>query len=146
MRLPSPNVFNIILIGMVILQLILPIPSFKIPSQLIISIILMVFGLALNIWASRFLSKNKTSRNFGAVPNKLVNDGPFGFSRNPIYLGGVAFSLGVSFWFGSYIVLFFVFLLFISLNWYYIPLEENSLKKTFGEEYVHYMNNVRRWI
>jgi protein-S-isoprenylcysteine O-methyltransferase Ste14 len=146
MQLPSPNIFNILLIITIILHFIIPTPKFSIPFQETISLLQILCGLSLNLWANIHLRKNKTTTEFGETPIKLVIDGPFSFSRNPLYLGAIVLVTGISVWFGSYLILSMAIMMFIVLNWVYIPLEEAFLLDLFGEEYISYQKQVNRWL
>jgi len=73
-------------------------------------------------------------------------EGPFKFSRNPMYIGLVNVSLGVSLLFGTVIFLLAPILLFLTLNFYNIPYEEKKMEKIFGKEYLEYKKKVRRWL
>jgi protein-S-isoprenylcysteine O-methyltransferase Ste14 len=76
----------------------------------------------------------------------LITSGPYRFSRNPLYLGGNVFIFfGSALLFGSPIALFMtaIHLPFMDL---FIRREEKQLEKDFGEEWVRYKKQVRRWI
>jgi protein-S-isoprenylcysteine O-methyltransferase Ste14 len=55
-------------------------------------------------------------------------------------------SLGIALFLGSLITFVFPILLFIILEGYYIPKEEEALNKAFGETYEDYKHRVRRWV
>ena len=76
----------------------------------------------------------------------MITDGPFRYSRNPVYLGmfvlltAWAVSLGsASPWLG---VLFFI--PFIHFGWV-LP-EEAQMEREVGAEYLEYKKRVRRWL
>ena len=87
-----------------------------------------------------------TTIDFYEAPNRLVTDGPFHISRNPIYLSGVILSLGVAILLGSLITFVFPIALLVILDRYYVPFEEKRLEETFGTQYLEYKQRVRRWI
>ncbi|NIN35600.1 MAG: hypothetical protein GTO60_11145, partial [Gammaproteobacteria bacterium] len=66
-----------------------------------LGLIFILFGVVLNVWSSRLLKKKGTAIDFYEAPNRLVTDGPFRISRNPIYLSGVILSLGIAILLGS---------------------------------------------
>jgi protein-S-isoprenylcysteine O-methyltransferase Ste14 len=77
---------------------------------------------------------------------RLVADGVFRFSRNPMYLGLLLLLIGWAIWLGSaspWLVppLFVIILTFVQI----IP-EEQALSRNFGEQYVSYRESVARWI
>jgi len=72
--------------------------------------------------------------------------GAYRFSRNPMYLGGSAFFLGIGLMVGSLWVLAAYLPLGLYLSLYVIPREEDYMERVFGEEYSAYCRSVRRWL
>ena len=103
-------------------------------------------GIALNHCAVGQLRKMLTSVEFDEIPTRLVTDGPFRISRNPIYLGGVIVLLGIAILLGSLITFVFPVILFLVLDRIYIPLEESQMEEIFGADYIEYKQAVRRWV
>ncbi len=94
--------------------------------------ILTVFGLMYRLWASGYITKNRS----------MASGGPYLLSRHPLYFGSFLMGLGFSLMCGK-IILLFVFIVFFLIS--YFPLmkdEEKKLIEIFGEEYLNYMNNV----
>ncbi|MBX3052870.1 MAG: isoprenylcysteine carboxylmethyltransferase family protein [Caldilineaceae bacterium] len=81
-----------------------------------------------------------------AVSQKLVTDGLFRFSRNPIYAGMALSLLGAALYFGD-LSPFVVAPLFVWViqNQFIVP-EERLLEETFGDAYREYKSHVRRWL
>jgi protein-S-isoprenylcysteine O-methyltransferase Ste14 len=75
----------------------------------------------------------------------IVTDGPFRFTRNPLYLGNVLFYLGFAMIFNSAWLLALFFPLLLVLQWGIIQREERYLEAKFGDAYVAYKARVRRW-
>ncbi len=76
----------------------------------------------------------------------IVSSGPYGFSRNPIYL---AFSLlqgGIALWVNSFWVAATLAGGFALMSLVVIPREEHYLEARFPSEYSSYRASVRRWI
>ena len=76
----------------------------------------------------------------------LVVRGPFRFTRNPMYLGLVIFTLGMALGVGSLPMFAVPLLVFVTANWAHIPFEEAKMRRQFGTAFDHYMRQVRRWI
>lgn len=89
-----------------------------------------------NSWRIGIDEKNKT---------KLVTSGFFSISRNPIFLGIMIANVGLFMVIPNAFTLLIVSLSTISINTQ-IRLEEEFLQRQFGNEYVEYMEKVRRWI
>jgi len=76
---------------------------------------------------------------------KLVRNGVFRISRNPIFLGVMTTLLGLFFVIPNAIT-FMTFVLGVVLINMQVRLEEEYLKTTHGDEYISYIQRVRRWI
>ena len=76
---------------------------------------------------------------------KLVTNGIYNFTRNPMYLGMLlfllAFGLKLGNAFNTLVAAGFV----SYLNHFQIKPEEEALKKQFGQEYTIYCKLTRRW-
>ena len=87
----------------------------------------------------------------GSIPTSepteaIVVRGPYAWSRNPIYLSMVALQVGVGIWANS---TWFLGLAAVSaglLWWGVISREERYLERKFGQAYLAYKANVRRWL
>lgn len=80
------------------------------------------------------------------TPRNLVTSGLFRFSRNPMYLGFLLHLLGVALLVNLWPALLAPLAFFAIANLYYIPYEERAAIDSFGDAYITYCNNVRRWI
>ena len=78
--------------------------------------------------------------------SKLVTDGFFKITRNPMYLGMLLFLLGLSIYNGLIVGLIFLPLFVGYITYFQIIPEENAMLELFGEEFKVYMKKVRRWI
>jgi len=111
-----------------------------------VGVLLMLAGFALNIWADRvFRQRNVGVRPFSPAA-QLVEDGPFRFSRNPMYLGLVLFSAGLAAATGVLVNVVFPLLLGAWLHRSFIAAEEAFLAHEFGDAYAAYCRRVPRWI
>jgi protein-S-isoprenylcysteine O-methyltransferase Ste14 len=79
-------------------------------------------------------------------PSSLVASGPFGVSRNPMYLGMLLWLLGLAVFFGSLVTFVFPLALFALAQFVLIPAEEAELERLFGGTFNEYRQAVRRWI
>ncbi len=144
-RLLPPTYFNALLLLMIGTHLVLPIERI-ISTHSYAGVILIFLGVLLNVWSVGSLQQYKTAIDFHTAPRRLVSDGPFRLSRNPIYLSGVILSLDVAIALGSWISFMFPGVLFVILDRFYVPVEEMILSELFGEEYLAHTQNIRRWI
>lgn len=81
-----------------------------------------------------------------AKTSHLTTSGPYRFSRHPMYLGMVLISLGLSVYIGTTPFYLSTIGYFAILNFVFCRYEEDKLTEAFGQEYLLYMNRVRRWL
>ncbi len=109
--------------------------------------VLAMAGIALDVWAWFGFTLAGTEIMPASVSNKtLVTRGPFGFSRNPMYLGLILLGLGIAFYEGTPPFFLVPVLLFLLCNGVFIPFEEAKMRRQFGNQYTEYTARVRRWI
>ena len=123
-------------------------PVYSFENSNMISVIFLLFGLGIFSAAVQSFKKHKTTIN-PLSPDKassLVNSGIFSYSRNPMYLGMLLILLSVSFKFNISGGLFISFLFKIYITRFQIIPEEEAMAKLFGEEFITYKNQTRRWV
>ena len=109
-------------------------------SIIICSISLIWFGITLKVFGKSFrvgIDINGTE--------KLVVNGTFSISRNPIYVGFIAYFVGLFIAYPNILSLTFMMLLSILIH-RQILREEKFLKKHYGIEYEEYCKKVRRYL
>ena len=116
------------------------------PPYTYIGLLLILAGAGLGFWAASLFKEREVSFKLHGKNSSLVTDGPFGFSRNPIYLGMLAILLGTAIFFGSLITFLYPVLFFVVSHFIMIPMEEKKMEETFGDVYLEYKREVRRWI
>jgi protein-S-isoprenylcysteine O-methyltransferase Ste14 len=79
------------------------------------------------------------------VPQRIVAEGPYRYTRNPMYLGHLIFMLGLALTFWSWFALV-LFALRAAWFQYRVLGDEARLQATFGAEYAAYRAQVKRWI
>ena len=144
-KIPPPIV-TLIFIGILYLSNSLITP-FELAYQSLIGIFLILSGLGILIASVRVFRKVGTTVN-PVDPNQatmLVVEGPFTFSRNPMYLGMSEMLIGFGFIFGAWLTLPIVALFIIYITIFQILPEEEVMKEKF-ENYDEYCSKVRRWI
>ena len=108
--------------------------------------LLVLLGIGLAFSAVRqFIQAHTTLDPHGSV-STIVTNGPYKFSRNPIYLGLVYLLVGFSFIFNSYWGLILSPVMMIMLHQFVIRFEEAYLEEKFGGVYAGYKSRVRRWL
>ncbi len=104
-----------------------------------------VAGLAMIAWAFVTLYRAGTTVLPDKSASKLVTTGPFYYRRNPIYMGEVLLFLGLAQFTGNIWYAIAAPLFAIGIHHLAILPEERHLENRFGEAYLHYKENTRRW-
>ncbi len=76
----------------------------------------------------------------------LVANGPYRFTRNPMYVGLALVHLGIAAAFGGLWVAAMLVPALVTLRYGVIAREERYLEAKFGDAYRDYMGSVRRWL
>ena len=87
-----------------------------------------------------------TSPDVRKPTTAISTDGIYQFSRNPMYISLTLVYLGIAAWVNSLWILLLLVPVLVVLTQGVIKREERYLKKKFGDEYLRYKSQVRRWI
>jgi protein-S-isoprenylcysteine O-methyltransferase Ste14 len=103
-------------------------------------------GVWLNLWADSLFKRHGTEVKPFRESAQVVSDGPFRFSRHPMYTGFVAILAGCAMLAGTLVP----FVILLVMTWLFtvrfvIP-EEAHMEEQFGKEYRDYEARVRRWL
>ena len=124
----------------------LPIAHILAPAYAYGGGLLIIIGIVVVVWAARLFQRVGTAIKPFETSSALVTDGPYRYSRNPMYLGMVFVLVGVGLVLGT-ISPFLVVPLFLWLiQQRFIQFEEAALEGTFGSAYTEYKRRVRRWL
>ena len=149
-NLPWPPIIYLAAIAVsVLLNLLHPLPWFGQPLSGILFALgwLMIAAfVALNISAIRAMRRAGTTVRPDRGTDHLVTDGPFSFTRNPLYVAGTMLVLGIGLVSGIVWFLLLAFLAAFTVQKLAIEREERHLRARFGEAYLDYASRVRRWI
>ncbi len=92
------------------------------------------------------MEQAKTNVNPSLPATTLVTDGPFRFSRNPMYLARTLLYVGLGLLANSLAVLLTAVPLLMVVQHGVIKREEHYLEAKFGDAYRQYRARVRRWL
>ena len=109
------------------------------PFSIVVSLPFLIIGVLLWLWCAGKFIKTKGTPVPINPPPKLVTDGPYAYSRNPMMTGLFMIIAGIGILFGSITLTFIMTPLFVFisiLEFKYI--EEPELMKRFGKEYSGY--------
>ena len=108
--------------------------------------ILIILGIVLVVWAQATFRRHHTT----VIPRRpatvMVTDGPYAWTRNPMYLSFTIFYLGLALLTGMLWPIVLLPLLLILLTLFVIRREERYLDDAFGAEYAAFRKRVRRWV
>jgi protein-S-isoprenylcysteine O-methyltransferase Ste14 len=122
----------------------LPAPS---RSQLLSSVPFIVAGAVIYAWTVwNFASLGRGTPAPIDAPRTLIVQGPHRYVRNPMYLGVLSVVLGWVICFPSSALFLYLFAVAFAFHLAVLFVEEPSLRRQFGAEYVAYCGAVRRWL
>ena len=105
--------------------------------------IVIVLGELIRMWAVGHIGSQ--SRTRGGDVGKLIQSGPFGRCRNPLYVGNGVLLIGVGIWGGlAWATVWFVFAVLqytAVVRW-----EESILLRSHGAAYQIYCERTPRWM
>ena len=147
-RIPPPIFFLTFLIIGLTAHWIFPIDFIlhKWSIRLFIGMPMIILSGIIAFTAIVAMRKNRTSVSHNKPTIRIVTDGSFHFSRNPLYLSLLLTFGSVAVFTNSVWLLSLLVLLFVTFNYGIVVREEHYLEKCFGEEYIQYKNKVRRWL
>jgi protein-S-isoprenylcysteine O-methyltransferase Ste14 len=108
--------------------------------------IVFVVALALFGWAIVTISRAGSNVPTNRPTTTIVDTGPYGFTRNPIYLAMVLGLLAAAIGFDSAWPLLTLVPFVLVIRYGVIAREEAYLECKFGDVYAGYRARVRRWL
>lgn len=147
-RILPPTLFTLLMVmialcGMTAALPLAPSPAWPLRGA---GIVILLMGGGLMGWANSRFQRNNAEINTFEQPRNLVTDGPFRFSRNPMYLAFTILLLGAALLANSAVALLAVAGFFAVAHWCYVPFEEANAKANLGAPYLDYAARVRRWL
>ena len=144
---PPPFLYLAALIALVVLRWLWPAPILAASTfALYGGVALIVVALGLGFWAVITLRRAGTNVDPRKASTAMVSAGPFGFTRNPIYVGFTLLYLGITLalncWWGLALLVPTLVVMHVGV----IRREEHYLEKKFAGDYLRYKNNVARYV
>ena len=122
----------------------LPVPlSFAVR---LLGIGLVLVGLSLAWAAVRVMTAAHTPLDPYEPVTALVVNGPYRFTRNPVYLSFLVALVGLPLALGTYWGLLLSPVMVVLMSQLVVRYEEIYLEQKFGQEYMSYRSSVRRWL
>jgi len=108
--------------------------------------LLMLAAFALVGWAAYWFWAKRTTIEPHHDPGRLIVEGPYRLSRNPIYLALLAILVGYVLSKGALSPVPLPVLFHWVLSRRFVLPEEAALRRAFGSEAVRYLQDTRRWL
>lgn len=123
------------------------------PTELLPVVLARVLGLAIFILSGvlahlSHLAMKRVGTN--VLPTQptlaLATDGPYRYTRNPLYLAAIGVYLGVTLWVDSLVLIVLLVPMAAVLHVGIVLREERYLAAKFGQRYETYRSAVPRWL
>lgn len=142
-----PPVYLLLAFGaMWLLEKYAPLASVLSPPFSYAGVLPIMLGMALAGWGAGLFRKLGTPVIPFDKSTVLVTQGPYRFTRNPMYLGMVVVLVGVWLLLGSASPALVVPLFWLVIEFRFVRAEEAFMEALFGSEYLDYKRRVRRWL
>lgn len=146
--LPPPLIMLITGLIMWLVARLFPSMTFEWLRSPLISALLVLLGLIIGLSGIASFIRSKTTAN-PKQPNettKLVRNGVYRFSRNPMYLGMLFFLISWGIYLSNIISIISIVIYIVYITRFQIMPEERILQEKFHEDFLAYKNKVRRWL
>jgi protein-S-isoprenylcysteine O-methyltransferase Ste14 len=141
-----PLIFAACAIGGTLLHFAYPIRVMRYSVSLSLGVVLAIVSAWVAIRAVRVMKAAGTNVRPDRPALKIVTSGPYRFTRNPMYLSLCLLQLALGFMLDGWVPVLFALLLALILHFGVILREESYLERKFGEEYLSFKHQVRRWL
>tara|TARA_B100000579_G_scaffold368544_1_gene329490 strand:+ start:57 stop:515 length:459 start_codon:yes stop_codon:yes gene_type:complete len=143
---------NPLIIFVILLVVSYIIGEFIIPKYVLLNLLNLVGIIGLIISLAIFFTSLNLFNSYKENPipqantKRIIKTGIFAYCRNPMYLAFISFQFSMFLTFENVANLLSAIGLFIWINHYVIPIEENYLQEKFGDEYDGYLQAVKKWM
>lgn len=146
--LMPPTIFYACLILGGVLEFFLPTtwPPLSGTGHLVLGLLLAGSGFAFMMAAHKKFEATGTNVKTNLPATVFITRGVFRYSRNPMYVGGGGFFLGIGLAVGSLWMLAAFIPLGMYLALYVVPREEAYMERAYAQDFADYCNKVRRWL
>lgn len=95
-------------------------------------------------WVFVSLGRNVSETVLTKSQHDLVTTGPYRWIRHPLYTTGITLILAIGLMAANWFIILFALSALAAIRFVVIPLEEQQLLATFGDEYREYMRSTGR--
>lgn len=129
-----------------VLDWILPLPLLSPMAGLLPGAVMIVTALVLAFWCFGLFRRAGTNVPTHRPSTAIVSDGPYQYSRNPIYIALTLLAVGIATMANSAWMMGLILPTLVIMNIGVIEREERYLERKFGQTYLDYKSRVRRWL
>jgi protein-S-isoprenylcysteine O-methyltransferase Ste14 len=108
--------------------------------------VVFALGIALGIWAIVTMHSAGTRVETHKPSTTIVANGPYRFSRNPIYSGMLLGQVGLAIGLDNLWLIIMLVPFWLVIRYGVIAREEAYLERKFGDVYRGYKSRTRRWL
>lgn len=147
LKLPPVLVLFIFALGMYLLDRFLPFGDFDFFGKFYLKALLMFLAVLASLFslAQFYFSKTTVDPTKPNSASKLVTNGVFKYTRNPMYLAMLLILLSFGLHLGNAFNVLLAAGFVAYMNRFQITPEEQALLHIFGKDYQQYCTKVRRW-
>lgn len=143
---PAPILYGVAFLVGTLLHGLFPRPALPLGMAPLTGLALLCSGAVLAVWSRRTMEGAGTNVNPSRPATTLVVTGPYGFSRNPMYVARTFLYLGLGLLVNALSVVAVAVPLMLVMHYGVIKPEERYLEAKFGDTYRQYRSRVRRWL
>jgi protein-S-isoprenylcysteine O-methyltransferase Ste14 len=121
-------------------------PESLAPVRVVLGWAALVAGAGLLVWAMLTFARARTAIFPNRPARAVVAEGPYRFSRNPMYVALSGVVIGAGFVANKLWIVAVLPAVLVVLVALVIRREEHYLAVAFGEQYTSYQERVRRWL
>ena len=145
-HIPPPFFYVAAIGGGALLRRVAPLTIGGGTPRVVVAWLFIALCAGLFVWSFAWFARQKTTIIPNKPANALVLDGPFRFTRNPLYLALALLTMGAGLWLNTWWVPILLLPAMALVDRLVIAREEAYLHRRFGAEYEAYTARVRRWL
>lgn len=115
-------------------------------SNTVLGSLVIVIGFCVMMAAWWLFRQRQTPICPTDTPSSLVAEGVYRVTRHPMYFGMFAMLLGVALIVGSLPFYIAAIAFLVAMDRVFCPYEEDKMQRLFGDDYLRYKQEVRRWL
>jgi protein-S-isoprenylcysteine O-methyltransferase Ste14 len=141
-----PLIIGVAFLAVIALHWLFPLQIFMRSLAIVLGTVLAILGVGSAAWGRKIMMQAGTNVSPFKPSTAIVTEGPFRFSRNPLYVGITSLFIGLLLLIGTWWGFVLIVPAELILHYGVILREERYLEQKFGDSYLAYKNAVRRYL